>query len=378
MGTRAPQSSLPEFHDSRLLRVYDIETEKWIIFQTNGDGDVMPIENSGCCGLIYHDYLYVCGATNRKASRRELSLYKLNLRTLTWEYSEPKSGDRPLFRNKFVGWPHEDKLYFFGGYGESPSGVPENDTSHSKIRFLYGKNDFVSDLESNNFLSWNNQLICYDLTNNVWELLQTAGQKPSPRAAHAAVKVDESTVIVFGGRHQNERLNDLYSFDILSNTWRQIVTNQVPWPIGRSWHAMDLVDENRILLHGGLTTDGTPLSDLWTLDLKNMSWNELTNVKSFFAPPLVWHSGRTIANNFYIFGGCSANILQNPKMSDYSSATFVIKFQTDSLKTLCLKALASSAKAKKMSHMLPNNLKLKFSILTNNVTFSSSLMDFAR
>ena len=44
------------------------------------------------------------------------------------------------------------------------------------------------------------------------------GDVPSPRAAHAAACMKDK-VFLFGGRHGDERLNDLYLMDLQTLFW---------------------------------------------------------------------------------------------------------------------------------------------------------------
>ena len=60
---------------------------------------------------------------------------------------------------------------------------------------------------------WSNQLVCYNTSTNKWEWPVTMGPAPSPRAAHSVAIVGDMAY-VFGGRHLNTRLNDLYSLNL--------------------------------------------------------------------------------------------------------------------------------------------------------------------
>ena len=55
--------------------------------------------------------------------------------------------------------------------------------------------------------------MCYNSSNNSWEWPITSGTPPSPRAAHS-VAVLGDMAYVFGGRHLDNRLNDLYSLNL--------------------------------------------------------------------------------------------------------------------------------------------------------------------
>lgn len=44
------------------------------------------------------------------------------------------------------------------------------------------------------------------------------GKAPLPRAAHAAAQID-GKVFIFGGRHQENRLNDIHRLDLDAMEW---------------------------------------------------------------------------------------------------------------------------------------------------------------
>ena len=52
-----------------------------------------------------------------------------------------------------------------------------------------------------------------DLLLSRWEWPKCVGQAPSPRAAHSVALVG-GVAYVFGGRHLDNRLNDLYSLNM--------------------------------------------------------------------------------------------------------------------------------------------------------------------
>merc|ERR1711940_424136 len=62
---------------------------------------------------------------------------------------------------------------------------------------------------------WSNQLVCYNTSTDSWEWPGTSGPAPSPRAAHSVARVGD-TAYVFGGRHLDTRLNDLYSLNLIT------------------------------------------------------------------------------------------------------------------------------------------------------------------
>ena len=68
---------------------------------------------------------------------------------------------------------------------------------------------------------WSNQLVAYNTSTNAWEWPDTSGPAPSPRAAHSVAIVGD-IAYVFGGRHLNTRLNDLYSLNLTTMRYKTL------------------------------------------------------------------------------------------------------------------------------------------------------------
>ena len=45
-------------------------------------------------------------------------------------------------------------------------------------------------------------------------------------------------VYIFGGRHSENRLNDLHCLDIVSMTWTSLLLPSDSPPVGRSWQSL--------------------------------------------------------------------------------------------------------------------------------------------
>ena len=101
------------------------------------------------------------------------------------------------------------QVFLFGGFGPPPDS--------STIEMGGSKFEFCEDPSTSGFSytrGWSNQLVCYNTTTNRWEWPQCSGQPPSPRAAHSVANVND-IAYVFGGRHLDTRINDLYRVDQL-------------------------------------------------------------------------------------------------------------------------------------------------------------------
>ncbi|XP_021936082.1 kelch domain-containing protein 2-like isoform X2 [Zootermopsis nevadensis] len=245
------------YHHTDELWIYNCLTEVWERILTKGD---IPHRNSGSCGLLHEDFLYIFGGFHGMDNAGSVNgnsnyLFRLDLTTMTWEWLHP-TGNQPAPCDKLAGWVYDDKLYFFGGFGPQPEfGVPFQhviDPSTEPSGWPRG---------------WNNQLVVYNPVNNSWEWPKVQGPTPSPRAAHAA-DISGHKVYVFGGRIGNTRNNDLHCLDMDSMMWSGNLTHPFELnPEGRSWHSLTFITDTRAIVYGGLNQYNIVLNDCWLLTL---------------------------------------------------------------------------------------------------------------
>eukprot|EP00897_Mesotaenium_endlicherianum_P000842 jgi/Mesen1/10759/ME000909S10083 len=115
-----------------------------------------------------------------------------------------------------------------------------------------------------------NDVYVLDLATNVWELLETTGAPPSPRADHATTITDEGNLLVFGGGSHSFCYNDIYLLNTQTNEWSQPETKgELPAP--RAGHAGVLVGTSWFLIGGGDTKGG--VTDTVTLDVVSLEWS---------------------------------------------------------------------------------------------------------
>lgn len=142
-------------------------------------------------------------------------IWKLDLNTACWQIiSTPQNAQVPTPRDKTAAWVIGRKFYFFGGYGPGLFLLSTPDI------YLNGEQDFVNGGQGS---CWNNQLLEFDVDASSWRLVPKAGAVPSPRAAAGECYVqDLNTVFLFGGRHDQGRLNDLYALNAHSFVWTKM------------------------------------------------------------------------------------------------------------------------------------------------------------
>ena len=119
-----------------------------------------------------------------------------------------------------------------------------------------------------------NKIHVFDLEQHVWSVPDAIGDIPPPRVGVTMAAVG-TTIYVFGGRDsEHKELNELYSFDTLTNEWTLLSSGEAG-PPHRSYHSMT-ADDYRVYIFGGCGNSGR-LNDLWAFDAKAHQWTELSS-----------------------------------------------------------------------------------------------------
>jgi len=228
------------------------------------------------------------------------SLWSLDLLTWSWTKLEPE-GRRPLRCDKTACWSYNKRIYLFGGFG--PPTYPD------QPGYSFAEDPSTAGIYAR---GWSNQLVCYNTRSNSWEWPVTTGPTPLPRAAHA-VSVIGDFAYVFGGRHQDMRMNDLHRLDLHTLSWSCVLPATDYPPVGRSWQVLVPFEtarrEGGLLMYGGFGQEEVTLSDCWLIDLhaNPLSW---VRCKHWEDGPRLWHAAAAAdPGQILVIGGLTNNIL---------------------------------------------------------------------
>jgi len=233
-------------------------------------------------------------------------LWRLDLTSWTWTKLEP-DGRRPLRCDKTACWSYNNRIYLFGGFGPPPALAGKTFSEPPDC-------DFEEDPSTSGMYprGWSNQLVCYNTVTNVWEWPVTTGPTPKPRAAHT-VSVIGDVAYVFGGRHQDVRMNDLHRLDLVTMSWSCVLPATDYPPLGRSWQVLVPLETGRreggLLMYGGFGNEEVTLSDCWVIDLHSnpLSW---VRCKHWEDGPRLWHAAASAdPGQILVVGGLTNNIL---------------------------------------------------------------------
>eukprot|EP01125_Pyxidicula_operculata_P015455 TRINITY_DN5247_c0_g1_i2.p1 TRINITY_DN5247_c0_g1~~TRINITY_DN5247_c0_g1_i2.p1 ORF type:complete len:2540 (-),score=775.56 TRINITY_DN5247_c0_g1_i2:128-7747(-) len=115
----------------------------------------------------------------------------------------------------------------------------------------------------------------YDIPLNKWRMLVLKDTKnvPSPRQDHSADLIDDHQILVWGGRGNEDYLDDGYLFNTKNSSWKKVnFTGLVPTP--RSGFSTCRVGDKLYFL-GGKVSGGTPgFTVVYILDLGTMNFEK--------------------------------------------------------------------------------------------------------
>ena len=99
-----------------------------------------------------------------------------------------------------------------------------------------------------------------------------ATRTPPNRRHDSALAFDpiQNSLFIYGGfEDSNEFFDDMWRFDLNTQTWEEVLSPSSLTPGPRSNSYMQVLSNRRLLLlFGGSTVQG-PISDLWLFDLDN-------------------------------------------------------------------------------------------------------------
>jgi len=232
--------------------------------------------------------------------------YSFSFSTSSWEPVKVLSTSKPGCReNNGVVIGDSSRMYLFGGYNGS---------------------------------SWLNDLWMFDIDTQRWTCIQDSsddlsdelslalGQAerlraqaaggPSRRFGYVSV-VHDNKFVLFGGFDGSRWLNDMFEFDLGTETWKTIEAGG-NLPSVRSCPAW-AKDDRYVYIHGGY--DGVERkADFFACDLSTYTWSELP-CKGNMPSPRYFHSCCIHGNKLYTYGGYNG--------SDRLADMFAYDFETN-------------------------------------------------
>ena len=314
--------------------VYNLHTEQWRNYEIHGD-EVPEQTHFGFAVAVGSD-VYMFGGL---VAVKIMCEYDFRIRNNLWKLSRHKNGlftwqrifiamkGTPSPRCSHSGFEYEEKMWIFGGYGDSPHGyLHENGYFTVKGFTRYGS-------------GCNNQLLCYDPCIQTWKNPRCLGDVPSPRRDHSMAIIKDK-VWSYGGVKSRYYLDTWHELNMKSMTWTQISVC-TPKPEIKHSTSLTAISENELVLrccdikqwHGFKLpySEGT-----WILDVNTHSWTHYATATDH---PRHGHTGTSGLNSSVIvIGGSSRYHLYYVTFSPYN-VTFSLLLEPKSLQQLAMRIL---------------------------------------
>ena len=150
----------------------------------------------------------------------------------------------------------------------------------------------------------------FELDCNNWQVLSPPASPPARVRHAAAVDTSRNRMVIFGGRQGTSSpyvfLNDVWAFDLASDSWSQIVTSGVaPAPRDDAVMEYDALNDRMVIFGGDTDFTGTlngRQGDLWTLDMQTGAWTQLTPAGPT-PPARLLHGSANNGTGMLVFGG---------------------------------------------------------------------------
>jgi Galactose oxidase, central domain len=117
-------------------------------------------------------------------------------------------------------------------------------------------------------------MVKYFFQENKWGKVTYPPGTPVPksRSGHSSV-IHQGSMWVFGGRDEdNNKLNDLWKFEISTSTWQEIKPADGVYPLERSGHSSDIYEGQYMIVFGGIYEITKELNDLYLFDFTKRKW----------------------------------------------------------------------------------------------------------
>lgn len=115
-------------------------------------------------------------------------------------------------------------------------------------------------------------MFALDIPKNRWDVVEQLGEVPLSRDEHTATLV-ENSMVIFGGFEAGERVNSLYRFHFTTRKWEKVPAKQGPQPQPRAGHSSVLF-KDLFVIFGGKNEDNEKLNDVWAFNLSTHTWSQ--------------------------------------------------------------------------------------------------------
>jgi hypothetical protein len=160
-----------------------------------------------------------------------------------------------------------------------------------------------------------------DFTSLTWTKIEPNGTPPPARDSHSAVFYKNSDMIIFGGNGSTGKLNDLWNFNFNDKKWNKISVEGVV-PCARDGHLSSLIYNKYMIIYAGLDDKDEVINNIFLFDINNKKWIEC-EIEGIFPQNIDGQSCCLVGDKLYLFGG------QSPGDDEYSNDLYTLEFDID-------------------------------------------------
>eukprot|EP00986_Skeletonema_menzelii_P000229 scaffold67_cov155-Skeletonema_menzelii.AAC.3 len=311
----------------------------------------IPPPRSGAASVVVAQRLYMFGGYGGGTGRLD-DFYQFSFDSNTWEEVEVLSDVKPGCReNNGVVIGDANRVYLFGGYNgscwlndlwmfdidtqcwtciqESSDEYSGGGQNHLEQAAAGGNNNnnnntntgpsrrfgYVSVVHDNKFVlfggfdgvRWLNDMFEFDLVTNTWKTVQASGRLPSVRSCPAWIK-DGNYVYIHGGYDGVERKADFFACDLRTYTWSELPCKGTP-PSPRYFHSC-CIHGNKLYTYGGYS-GSERLADMFAYDFETNHWCEVDCSQGECPSGRSSLVAQVYENSLYIFGGYNGMAVLN-------------------------------------------------------------------
>jgi N-acetylneuraminic acid mutarotase len=239
----------------------DPETNSWTKMQPQ-KGTIPKNRSHHKCVYIA-PYIFLFGGidiSQKTYTESTEDLYVLNIVTFSWQ--KISSHPSPSKRNDFQWIVIDNNAYLFGG-----ESIQEKKYHNDLWCFTYN---------GNNLFEQENKTVLF--IPNIWIQIKQTGSIPEAIKSYAMV-YNEGYLYLFGGVNKlNKCNNKLYQFDLSTNVW-ELINVKGNIPLERCHTEMVSLNNNTLLLYGGsnssLFEDNNNIiyNDIYLFNIKENQWS---------------------------------------------------------------------------------------------------------
>ncbi|KAL1921745.1 uncharacterized protein VTP21DRAFT_10387 [Calcarisporiella thermophila] len=182
----------------------------------------------------------------------------------------------------------------------------------------------------------------FNLKTKSWENLQTLSP-PEARAGHTASMLSDGRYVVLGGYLQAKNETELSTalvLDTVAKRWDVVGLNG-PFPPSRVGHSAVVLDNDYILIYGGVQANVTTLDDMWLLSPQNWTWSRIA-LKENPVGNRAFHNAVLAGTNMLLMFGASDSQEAQMKRDLHVFDTNRMEFVTQYVPTISIPSETAS------------------------------------